>query len=466
MDRSIRDSSDLLAQKLVRAYSNSLKMEHDNNPKDDTGRRKLEDAFVEETECEEALTALFQSPSPSSRVPPELQEEYDKLKATMEKFKSTFPDIAGGDVPLKSVSWASLHQTVSNLQTLHKKRSGKAKKGFHEVCATIGSHLTFLKLIPQGENYTAPICGSLELIVKASARYGQIGEDFATAMQEIDDIVGSVEREISLDQDHAIIKSSIVLSCRIIEFVAMPLRWLTQSSLKRVFTSFNENYSSEYQGQIDEIRRISEHIQRVSAFLSARRIKDMSRMEPELKRLVHITNSLHTKYYEEKEERTALAKQVGEQIERKLLDHQKEWKASFVTLADDFLRRIDPSVGVPIKQILDRGAQDFVEDKMVSERPNHNRPGIQPLSMSVDGSSSEDQPCETAYRTACEVKEASDALTKYFDFNQIVPEMADENILGYIRTARGIVWKHSSTADFALRSSSQQRKNAVPLILL
>lgn len=51
---------------------------------------------------------------------------------------------------------------------LEKGFPGKTKKQFHRVCEVLNDHAGFLKLLPKDEKYTAPICGSLELIVKVS----------------------------------------------------------------------------------------------------------------------------------------------------------------------------------------------------------------------------------------------------------------------------------------------------------
>lgn len=65
------------------------------------------------------------------------------------------------------------------LQTKHdpasrKGFSGKSKKHFHSVCDTINNHMGVLKILPQGDKYTAPITGTLELIVKVRVEAGRM----------------------------------------------------------------------------------------------------------------------------------------------------------------------------------------------------------------------------------------------------------------------------------------------------
>ncbi|KAH6618458.1 hypothetical protein C7974DRAFT_440674 [Boeremia exigua] len=111
----------------------------------------------------------------------------------------------------KSTSWASLaslHATIRRLKEQNEIKSGKrflgkTKKRFHEICGTVNDHLTILKILPQGEYYTAPICGAVELIVKASSNREIVSEEFGAALKEIDDTFFSVRKELTLSQDVA-----------------------------------------------------------------------------------------------------------------------------------------------------------------------------------------------------------------------------------------------------------------------
>lgn len=107
----------------------------------------------------------------SPKISGELREHFAQLKAVVEEFNERFPDIAKQNGSSKSLSWKSLQQNVLRLKNQHEAKSqggfvGSSKKGFHGVCATINDHLSLLKILPQGEKFTAPICGSVEIIVK------------------------------------------------------------------------------------------------------------------------------------------------------------------------------------------------------------------------------------------------------------------------------------------------------------
>ena len=104
-----------------------------------------------------------------------LKARFAELEATVEAFNEAFPDIGKENGSSRSLSWFSLNQTISRLQAQHGAKSksgfhGKSKKRFHGVCDVINNHMNALKLLPQGDKYTAPICGSLEMIVKVRNR--------------------------------------------------------------------------------------------------------------------------------------------------------------------------------------------------------------------------------------------------------------------------------------------------------
>jgi hypothetical protein len=100
-----------------------------------------------------------------------LRDRFAELEATVKAFIEAFPDIDKENASSKSLTWASLNHTIAHLKTQHETRqekgfSGKTKKQFHRVCESMNNHMAFLKLMPKDEKYTAPICGTLELIVK------------------------------------------------------------------------------------------------------------------------------------------------------------------------------------------------------------------------------------------------------------------------------------------------------------
>ena len=109
----------------------------------------------------------------SPKVSAVLDERLSRLKSTIDAFDKAFPQISKESSGLSAFSWRSLSQTVLRLKSQHDLRyengvRGRSKKGFHSICGKINDHMNVFKILPQGEKYVAPICGSLELIVKVS----------------------------------------------------------------------------------------------------------------------------------------------------------------------------------------------------------------------------------------------------------------------------------------------------------
>jgi hypothetical protein len=112
---------------------------------------------------------LYVSPKASDA----LDERLSRLRVTIDAFNKAFPQISKESPESSAFSWRSLSQTVLRLKSQHdlKYENGvynKSKRGFHSICGKINDHMNVFKILPQGEKYVAPICGSLELIVKVS----------------------------------------------------------------------------------------------------------------------------------------------------------------------------------------------------------------------------------------------------------------------------------------------------------
>lgn len=104
-----------------------------------------------------------------------LKGRLEELAVTVSKFNETFPEIGNENGCSRSLSWDALQRTILQLQAKHEARvrkgfPGKSKKLFHNLCEGIHDHMAFLKLLPQGEKYIAPITGTLEVIIKVCKR--------------------------------------------------------------------------------------------------------------------------------------------------------------------------------------------------------------------------------------------------------------------------------------------------------
>lgn len=92
----------------------------------------------------------------------------------METFQAAFPDVETVGDANKSLSWGSLLDAIEKLKKQHVETSSKSpmhrpKKAFHRVCNAINDHSNVLKMLPQSEQYTSVITGSLETITKVSS---------------------------------------------------------------------------------------------------------------------------------------------------------------------------------------------------------------------------------------------------------------------------------------------------------
>ena len=73
---------------------------------------------------------------------------------------------------------ADVINVVENVESewRYKKRkgfSGQTKTCFRKICNTLGSHSTLLELLPSGSQYASVFCGTLQTVIKVSARFLQ-----------------------------------------------------------------------------------------------------------------------------------------------------------------------------------------------------------------------------------------------------------------------------------------------------
>lgn len=182
------ESGEFATRNLLRGFSNALKSGQAEVDKSEPPRQRLERSLSDQVECEDALAAILRNaasklvisyPAPcqlgltrlsSPKASAALQKQFEKLKKTVDEFNELFPHIAKEGGAAASLSWTSLNQTILRLKDQYEAKSGsgfrgKTKKQFHAVCATLNDHTSFLNFLPRDE-YMAPICGSLEIIVK------------------------------------------------------------------------------------------------------------------------------------------------------------------------------------------------------------------------------------------------------------------------------------------------------------
>jgi hypothetical protein len=384
-----------------------------------------------------------------------LDERLSRLKVTLDAFNKAFPQVSKESTGSSAFSWRSLSQTVLRLKSQHDSKYesgfyGKSKRTFHSVCSKINDHTNVLKILPQGEKYVAPICGSLELIFKvssvsesqcslnidpqASVNYEHVGEEFGESLKEIDDIVRSVRKELSLCQGIDVTGWAIELCCYIIEFLAFPFQWYTQNAGKRLRASLNEHLADKYKGPVKQIRRLSKLIQRNLDVQTAERVAGLEKVIPLLSASIQEAR-LYQKYYRWTDADELPAKYVTalEQHRNILKNNQDELLVKMSELLEH------KKIGMLFRPLADREVSRFFEERasyMSESVVRAQEEDCQPFgSRSVSGQ---------LFETEGEVVVASNVLDVYFDMDQIRPEMPVENIFIEGKAARAL---QSWTAD-------------------
>ena len=256
--------------------------------------------------------------------------------------------------------------------------------------------------------------------------YIHIGEDFAAALEEIDRIVTDVQAKLTLYREPYLEDLSIQLCCKILTFVTFPLKWYSQKGWKRATGSLNENLSAEYSKHVQAIRSISDAIQRGAQLCTAQEIRNVSQSVASLPEKMGSISDLF-KYWMEVQDlhqrenwkRNEQQWESLHQANKEQNERLRDGARYLEDMSQHFGSMFDKSIGSPMKQILDREAQQFVD------RPASTR------SLTPDSSSPVEVSMSTrslfvanavlpAMQTKAQVGEASTALDDSFDYNQIL----------------------------------------------
>ncbi|KAJ4305939.1 hypothetical protein N0V90_001472 [Kalmusia sp. IMI 367209] len=472
------EDADFVARGLVRSWSDTLRARQRQNAADDTNnsRNILENAFCEEVEKEDALMSMLQEAMASPRSNPasqKLKERYDELEAAMKAFKDTFSAVDSIGKTNQGLSWTSLLESVNKLKKQHDDRSTKSfmhrpKKGFQRVCNVINDHSNVLKMLPQGDKYTSIVTGSLETITKASVNYVHIGEEFTTALEEIDNIVTDVREKLKLYSEPFLEDLSVQLCCKILAFVTFPLKWYSQQGWRRAKASLNENVSAEYRKHINAIRDISNAIQRGAQLCTAREVRNISQSMTTMPKLTELfeywmeVQELHQRENwrrnEEKWEMLMLASQAqNEQLRdgaRHLSDMSKHFGAMF-----------NKNIGPPLKQILNREAMMFVNDQDRPRSKGEDSDETSTVLRSRSPVAEHDGDQKNAPQSKASVEELSTILDTYFSYDQILTSSLEYDTFAEIEVIKRLqTWTTradssiialSGPASFSAISSSQ-----------
>ena len=95
------------------------------------------------------------------------------------------------------------------------------------------------------------------LRVKASANYENIAEGLSQSLFEITEAVESCVRECSLYPTKEIQYGVADLYAHIFLFLRDALKWYTKKSIRRLLSSFKEDFYQQFEDQVSNIQRIS-----------------------------------------------------------------------------------------------------------------------------------------------------------------------------------------------------------------
>jgi hypothetical protein len=246
-------------------------------------------------------------------------------------------------------------------------------------------------------------------------------------LEEIDRIVTDVQAKLTLYREPYLEDLSIQLCCKILTFIAFPLKWYSQKGWKRAKGSLNENLSAEYGKHVQAIRSISDAIQRGAQLCTAQEIRNVSQSVASLPAKLGNIGDLF-KYWMEiqdlhQRENWKRNEQQWESLHRANQEQNERLRdgTRFLTdMSQQFGSMFNKSIGDPMKQILDREAQQFVDgsesnrslSSPSSNLPLEPSPAIHTLSAA--------RTFDVTIETKAEVEEASNTLDDAFDYNHIL----------------------------------------------
>ena len=256
-----------------------------------------------------------------------------------------------------------------------------------------------------------------------------MGEDFANALEEIDEVVQTTSRGLALYPKDLKLQDLVAqLCCRILTFVAVPLKWYSESGGKRLRTSFNENASKVYEKHVEAIRRLAGFIDQTINLCAAEQTQRLHLLMRENNVLSRQNKELQEERLRSKwqinESHYALFQQAADESNRQLREdpHRRLLRMSF------FIGE-PPSndLGQPIKQILDWEAMQFIANEHDGRNALSQRERLDNTSFITAAVDDAQLDSKKLLCTRAEVENASGNLNAFFDFDKIAPR-APENV--------------------------------------
>lgn len=255
-----------------------------------------------------------------------------------------------------------------------------------------------------------------------------MGEDFASALEEVDEIVRATHTGLALFPNNPRLQDLVAqLCCRILDFVAAPLTWYSESGGKRFRASFNENSSKEYDKHIKGIRCMARFIEQAITTCTAAEALGIRRL---LEQQNDVLSRQHRELQEDRlrskwqidETRYAFLQQAANESNRQL---HKDPHNRLLQMSMFIVEPPSNDLGQPIKEILDREAVQFVakEREYHTMMAQETRPSdSSPETGMIAGAHASTQ---TILHTRAAVEEASGNLNAFFDFDRILPDTSE-----------------------------------------
>jgi hypothetical protein len=299
--------------------------------------------------------------------------------------------------------------------------------------------------------------------------YVHIGEDFATALEEIDRIVTDVQAKLTLYREPYLEDLSIQLCCKILAFVTFPLKWYSQKGWKRAKGSLNENLAAEYGKHVQAIRSISDAIQRGAQLCTAQEIRNVSESVASLPEKMGSISDLFKYWMEVQElhqrEHWKRNEQQWESLHRANQEQNERLRDGTRYLADmsqHFGAMFDRSIGPPMKQILDRQAQRFVAGPDSSRSISPDESLLESSLDTQDAQGVFGAVNLTATQTKGLAEEASAVLDSFFDYDQILVRSSEIDTFAEIEVIQRLQsWTiHAQSSVMALYGPASLSANS------
>jgi hypothetical protein len=258
-----------------------------------------------------------------------------------------------------------------------------------------------------------------------------MGEDFASALEEVDEIICATHQGLALYPNHPRLQDLVAqLCCRVLEFVAIPLKWYSEGGGKRLRTSFNENSSKVYEKPLRRIRTLANFIDQAILLCSVAQGQEThSLMQRQYDAWSRHFKELHEERLRSKwqtdEAQYAPLRQAVNESNRRI----REDPHGRLLLLSKFMMEPPSNVlGQPIKQILVREADQFAAEQR--ERHVVFAQDVRPSNANASSLVVLPEPRpdnRTVLHTAVEVEAASGGLNAFFDFDKVAPDAPEDD---------------------------------------